>query len=145
MKIATKIALSAIVLGTGLLSLAQSSAQPPIYRCAGEDGLIYTDRPCEGGAEPHEIDGSRVTVYTPAPVAERASAAAPIKQPKKAKRARSGRTADPGQQRAKCARLEQGLRDVRTKMRSGYGVREGERLKTRQRQLNQQRRAQKCR
>ncbi len=38
---------------------------------------------------------------------------------------------------AACAKLEQALRDVRTKMRSGYGAKEGERLKARHRQLDQ--------
>lgn len=127
-----------------LVSLAHASdAQPAIYRCAGDDGVVFTDRPCDGGADPHEIDDSRVTVYTPAPGAERASTAAPSKPPK-ATRAKPGRAADPDRHRTKCARLDQGLRDVRTKMRSGYGAKEGERLKARQRQLNQQRRTEKC-
>lgn len=144
MKLAPKISAAVVVLGTSLLTLAQTTnAQPAIYRCTGEDGVIFTDRPCEGGANPHEIDDSRVTVYTPAPAAGRAASATPAK-PSKAKRPTSGRAADPDQQRSKCARLDQGLRDVRTKMRTGYGAREGERLKARQRQLNEQRRLQKC-
>lgn len=134
----------AIVLGTSLLIVAPAShAQPTIYRCAGEGGVVYSDRPCGAGADPHEIDDSRVTVYTPAPVAERASAAVPAKQ-SKTRRSKAGGAADAERQRAKCARLDQGLRDVRTKMRTGYGAREGERLKARQRQLDQQRRTQKC-
>lgn len=138
-----KVITFAVVLGTGLLILAElSGAQTTIYRCAGEDAVVYSDQPCEPGADLHEMDDSRVTVYTPAPIAQRASTAAP-KQPK-ASRARSERAADPAQHRAKCDRLDQGLRDVRTKMRSGYGAKEGERLKARQRQLGEQRRVQKC-
>jgi hypothetical protein len=56
----------------------------------------------------------------------------------------AGRAADPAVQQSKCAKLEQRLRDVRSKMRGGYGAKEGERLKARQRQLNGQRRTQKC-
>lgn len=138
-----KVASFAIVLGAGLLMLAQAStAQPAIYRCVGET-VVYTDRPCESGADPHEIDDSRVSIYTPAPAAKRTSVAKPSK-PAKAKRAKPRRAADPDRHRAQCASLDQGLRDVRSKMRRGYGVREGERLKTRQRQLKRQRRAQKC-
>lgn len=48
------------------------------------------------------------------------------------------------QRQMKCAKLDQSLRDVRSKMRAGYGVKEGERLKARQRQLAGQRRMQKC-
>lgn len=135
---------SASFVGITLLILARvAGAQPAIYRCEGEGGIVYTDRPCETGANPHEVDDSRVTVYTPAPAAKRGSASTPAKQPKSS-RVRSGRAADPAKHQINCARLYQGLRDVRTKMRTGYGVKEGERLKARQRQLNEQRRAQKC-
>ena len=138
-----KVATFAIALGVGLLTLVHmAGATPTVYRCASADGVVYTDRPCDGAADPHEIDDSRVTVYTPAPVAERASAATP--KPSKVRRAQPGRAADPAAHRIKCARLDQGLRDVRTKMRTGYGAKEGERLTARQRQLNEQRRAQKC-
>lgn len=134
----------AFVLGIGLLILVGTSgAQPAIYRCAGEGGVVYTDRPCEPGANPHEVDDSRVTVYTPAPAAERASAPTPAKQPKR-RRAKPARAADPAEHRIKCAKLAQRLRDVRSKMRSGYAAKEGERLNARQRQLNEQRRTQKC-
>lgn len=57
----------------------------------------------------------------------------------------AGRLPDPAKHKAACARLEQGLRDVRSKMRTGYGAKEGERLKQRQRQLNNRRRLEKCR
>ena len=134
----------AITVGSLLLILVQTShAQPVIYRCEGEGGVIYSDRACEAGADPHEIDDSRVTVYTPEPAANPASAASPAQRPK-AGRSRSKKGADPAEHRSKCARLEQGLRDIRTKMRTGYGAKEGERLKARQRQLGEQRRAQKC-
>lgn len=140
-----KVATPAIALGIGLLVPVWSSgAQPAIYRCAGAGGVVYTDRPCESGANPHEVDNSRITVYTLTPAAERASAPTPTKQ-SKGRRAQPGRAADPAEHRTKCAKLEQGLRDVRSKMRSGYGAKEGERLKARQRQLNERRRAQKCR
>ncbi|MDY6946089.1 MAG: hypothetical protein SXG53_10245 [Pseudomonadota bacterium] len=135
---------AAVWLGIGLLMVARSSqAHPPIYRCESAGGVVFTDRPCGSGASPHEVDDSRVTVYTPAPLVERAPAPTASKQAK-AKRAGPGRAADPAVHQAKCARLEQGLRDLRAKMRGGYGAREGERLKARQRQLNEQRRTQKC-
>jgi hypothetical protein len=46
---------------------------------------------------------------------------------------------------ATCGKLDQSLREVRTKLRTGYGVKEGERLKARQRQLAERRRTEKCR
>lgn len=138
---------SAISLAFTLLICAPAlDAQPVIYRCEGEGGVVYSDRACGPGADPHEIDDSRVTVYTPEPVADRGSSAASARPPKplKPKRAKSKRVADPDEQRTKCARLEQRLRDIRTKMRTGYGAEEGERLRERRRQLGEQRRAEKC-
>lgn len=125
-----------------ILSAPMSGAEPTIYRCSDERGTVYSDRPCAENADPHEIDDSRVTVYTPEPTAPRATASA---RPTKSKRAKAARLPDPAKHDATCAKLEQGLRDVRTKMRTGYGVKEGERLKERQRQLDQRRRTEKCR
>ncbi|HEY5757451.1 MAG TPA: DUF4124 domain-containing protein [Steroidobacter sp.] len=113
----------------------------PIYRCTDQGGTVYSDRPCAENAAPHEIDDSRVTVYTPVPTESRAVTA----KPTEAKRAKAGRLPDPAKHEATCAKLEQGLRDVRTKMRTGYGAKEGERLKERQRQLDRRRRTEKCR
>jgi hypothetical protein len=116
----------------------------PIYRCTDQGGTVYTDRPCGENAAPHEIDDSRVTVYTPASEGSRAATTTSAK-PTKAKRAKAARLPDPAKHEATCAKLEQGLRDVRTKMRTGYGAKEGERLKERQRQLDRRRRTEKCR
>ena len=131
-------------LGSLLLICGQAlDAQPVIYRCEGEDGVVYSDRACAAGVDPHELDDSRVTVYTPEPVADRASPETSGKPPKP-RRPKAKKTADPAEQRSKCARLAQGLRDIRSKMRAGYDAKEGERLKARQRQLGEQRRVQKC-
>lgn len=126
-----------------LICVLVSDAQSVIYRCESEGGVVYSDRACEADADPHEIDDSRVTVYTPEPVADRAPPARAAKPPKP-RRAKPKKAVDAGEQQSKCARIEQGLRDIRTRMRAGYGVKEGERLKARQRQLSEQRRARKC-
>lgn len=144
------LALHSIILGISLLIFADApGAQTAVYRCADRNGWVYSDLPCDDEAIPHEIDNSRVTVYTPLkitsnPPAERASSPVPARQPKE-KRARRSAGADPLAQRIKCLRLDQKLRDLRTRMRTGYGVQEGERLKARQRQLKDQRRAARCR
>lgn len=132
-----------LVLGS-LLSTHSVEAQTRIYRCTGEAGTVYSDRPCAEDADPHEIDDSRVTVYTPAAADKQPSPAASAK-PTKAKPAKQAPLPDPAKHRLTCAKLEQSLRDVRTKMRSGYGAKDGERLRMRQRQLDQRRRWEKCR
>jgi hypothetical protein len=131
-----------LVLGSLLLT-HPAGAQTTIYRCVGEGGTVYSDRPCAQNADLHEIDDSRVTVYTP-PTAAKRSATPAAARPTKARPAKKARLPDPARHRLACARLEQSLRDVRTRMRTGYGVKEGERLKTRQRQLDQRRRLEKC-
>ncbi|WP_129776278.1 DUF4124 domain-containing protein [Peristeroidobacter soli] len=134
---------AAIVFGLSLLTKAVG-ASAAIYRCAGENGPVYSDQPCGAHANRHEIDDSRVTVYTPPPAEKgRAVPATPAK-PAKNKRARAARPPDPARHEAACAKLAQALRDVRTKMRTGYGAKEGERLKERRRQLEERRRIEKC-
>jgi len=54
------------------------------------------------------------------------------------------RAAEPDGHRIRCARMDEVLRDLRSQMRSGYDAAEGERLRARERQINRQRRAEKC-
>lgn len=131
-----------ILFGIVLLTIGmQPASAQAIYRCDTDVAVIYSDRACAPGAKPHEIDDSRVTVYESPPTAERAAKAASntTRKPKTRKV-----TADHEQRAARCDKLNDSLRDVRTKMRTGYGVKEGERLKARQRRLTEQRRAEKC-
>jgi hypothetical protein len=135
------------MLGMALLTLGLTPValgdSPTIYRCDSDGAVIYSDRPCAADAVVHENDGSRVTVYAAPP----SSGAAPSQSSKRAAhKTRSARPAgaDLEQRRAQCAKLDQALRDVRTKMRTGYRVKEGERLKARQRQLSERRRSQNC-
>jgi hypothetical protein len=134
----------AATLFLGSLLLTHSvEAQTTIYRCTGEAGTVYSDQRCAADGAAHEIDDSRVTVYTPASTDKRPSMTAAAK-PKKAKAPKRAQLPDPAEHRLTCAKLEQSLRDVRNKMRAGYGVKQGERLKLRQRQLDQRRRLEKC-
>jgi hypothetical protein len=131
-----------LVVGSLLLT-DPAGAQTTIYRCAGEGGTVYSDRPCGQNAAPHQIDNSRVTVYTPAPAVKRPVTTASAK-PTGSRPAKKPRPPDPAKHRLACARLDQSLRDVRTRMRTGYGAQEGERLKARQRLLDQRLRLEKC-
>jgi hypothetical protein len=131
----------------GLLALAFTetavAGRPTIYRCGG-DPAVYSDRPCSDAASLHTTDDSRVTVYKAPPVTEQASP--PVQKKSARPRLEASRKAAGHEQRqAKCNKLDQSLRDVRTRMRTGYRVDEGERLKARRRQLTEQRRTEKCR
>lgn len=135
-----KLVIGVIALGLACVALADS---PTIYRCDSDGAVIYSDRPCAADATVHENDGSRVTVYA-APPSSGAAPTAPGRPA--AHKTKAARPAGVGleQRRSQCAKLDQALRDVRTKMRTGYRVKEGERLKARQRQLSERRRSEKC-
>lgn len=138
-----KVAMLGIALLALGLALVVMGDAPTIYRCDSDGAVIYSDRPCAADAAIHENDGSRVTVYAAPPT----SGAAPAPQGRPAAhKTKSARPAgvDLEQRQVRCAKLDQALRDVRTKMRTGYRVKEGERLKARQRQLNDRRRDEKC-
>jgi len=127
----------------GLAFLSAVAGAETIYRCASADGLIYSDRPCAADAEVHEADASRVTVYDAPSISKRASEPRP--KAKSVSRSVQKSAAAYAKHQANCAKLNQSLSEVRTKLRTGYGVKEGERLKARQRQFAERRRAEKCR
>jgi hypothetical protein len=139
--------------GVALLSFLVESTlagAQTIYRCESTGGLVFSDRPCAADAEIHKTEDGRVTVYDAPPISKHASK--PRSEPtmaRSAQKSAAARVKDLAKHQARhqaaCARLDQSLREVRTKLRTGYGVKEGERLKTRQRQLAERRRMEKCR
>jgi hypothetical protein len=127
----------------GLVLLSAVAGAETIYRCESAGGLVFSDRPCAVDAEVHAPDGSRVTVYHAPPISKRASE--PRSKALASKHsARKNASAYAKHQQA-CAKLDQSLREVRTTLRTGYGVKEGERLKAKQRDLAERRRMQRCR
>lgn len=138
------------------VSSVAAADSPPIYRCESDGTVVFSDRTCGVDASLHESDGSTVTFYE-APKTSPPASAFHGRQPG-ARRSESEspsvrrhrREADQlrraeERRRAACARLEQQLQDIRNRMRGGYGVNEGERMKTRQKQLGERRRQEKCR
>jgi hypothetical protein len=138
MKIASRTLCAGSLALLGTLAGAET-----IYRCEGAGGLVFSDRPCAADAAVHATDDSRVTVYDAPPISQRASEP----QPKASTANNSAQKAAAAQvkHRAACAKLDRSLRELRAKLRTGYGVKEGERLKARQRQLAERRRTEKCR
>lgn len=131
-----------------LVALAWTSAGAgeaqarPIYRCSSAAGVTFSDRPCDAEARVYETQAPLNTIESPK--------IAPRLRPTESARLR--RDPDSDRQAAaraklaeKCRRMQQSLRDIRSKMRSGYSAREGERLRERQNKLEEQSRAAKCR
>lgn len=127
----------------GLALLSAVAGAETIYRCESGGGLVYSDRPCAADAAVHTSDGGLVTVYDAPPISGHAST--PRSKVSKASKSARNAAADDAKRRDACAKLDQSLREVKSKLRTGYGVKEGERLKARQSQLAQRRRSQKCR
>jgi hypothetical protein len=127
----------------GLALLSTIAGAAPIYRCESAGVLVFSDRPCAADAEVHATDGSRVTVYDAPPISKRASE--PRSKAPAVDKSAQKLAAAHAKHRAACAKLDRSLREVRDKLRTGYGVKAGERLKARQRQLTERRRAEKCR
>ena len=114
-----------------------------VYRCTVNGVTTYSDRPCAPDAAPYQPDTSRVTTYDPPPV----SRTAPHGQPARTSPPRQRGSGRETQLRhaATCERLQNSLREVAARMRSGYNVKQGEQLRARKAKLEQQRRAEKCR
>jgi Domain of unknown function (DUF4124) len=129
------------VIGNPYFSTLAAGDRVAIYRCHLNGVLTFSDRPCDTASETHEIDTDRINTS-----AAPAEAKASEKSASTAKRRKSGSTKapDPAKAAAACNRLNQSLRDTRSKMRSGYKASEGERLKERQAKLKNQLRLARC-
>jgi hypothetical protein len=114
-----------------------------VYRCTVGGVTTYSDRPCGPEAAPYQPDTSRVSTYDPPPTSRAVAPAQPARSSPTRPRGSSG--ADPVRHKAACERLRNALKEVAARMRSGYNVKQGERLRERKAKLEQQRRAEKCR
>ena len=114
-----------------------------VYRCTVGGVTTFSDRPCAPEAVPYQPDTSRVSTYDPPPASRTQAPAQP--PPESPTRRRDASDADQVRRAAACDRIRSSLRDVAARMRAGYDVKQGERLRERKAQLERQRRAQKCR
>ena len=114
-----------------------------VYRCTVGGVTTYSDRPCAPEAVPYQPDTSRVSTYDPPPASRVTAPAEPPRKSPTRRRDTSG--ADQVRHAAACDRIRNSLRDVAERMRAGYDVKQGERLRERKAKLEQQRRGQKCR
>jgi hypothetical protein len=113
-----------------------------IYRCEIGGIITFSDRPCDTGAQLYEPDTSRVSTYSaPAASSGNERPTARIEPPRR----RSPSIAEAqAKQAEECARLRSDLKEIRSKMRAGYRVKEGERLRERQSRLQARLRARRC-
>ena|SRR6188768_971613 len=118
-------------------ALAEPSAHS-IYRCETQAGLVFSDRPCGDQSQLYEPDLSGVSVVQTEPSKPSGSTQLPkMVRPRVAK-------APAVSKAEQCQKLNDSLHKIASTMRSGYGAKQGERLKERKRELETRRRAQKC-
>lgn len=132
-----------IALGIAVLFFFVHSRADTIYRCERDGVTTFSDRPCGADAQTYEPDMSRVSEYEAVPAAFTArvqSKSAPEKHP----RSEPSIAEMQAKHAAECRRIHESLGAVRDKMRAGYNAKQGERLKERERKLNQSRREKRC-
>ena len=125
------------------MGLLSALALALVYRCTVGGVTTFSDRPCTPEAVSYQPDTSRVSTYDPPPASR---TPAPTQLPRKSPTRRRGASdADQARHAAACDRIRNSLREVAQRMRAGYDVKQGERLRERKAKLEQQRREQKCR
>lgn len=157
--IGTCIGLTAVLAFTARIAVATGDSQPPepsagtrtIFHCVIAGVRTFSDRPC-GSAAQSPATGSATVELGPlnilkspaAPAVSPSAKAGKSPAPRAATVSRrstaAGRTAKAGT----CGRIQQSLRKITSKMRSGYTAKEGERLRERKKDLEEKRRAQRC-
>jgi hypothetical protein len=137
------------VLASALASAAPQTAAAAdrvatsIYKCELGGVTTFSDRPCGLDAKVHTPDPATLNTYEAPPTA------APARQESASNRsARKSAPAREDRSEAKradlCARNAQTLKEIRSKMRSGYTAKEGEKLRARADKLRQSQRAGRC-
>ena len=133
-----------MVFASGCWLSPGSSADPApatIYRCEIGQSITFSDRPCDAGAQRYEPDPGRVSTYTPPRVAPTQPTQ---RKPERPRRPAATAASVHAKDAEECARLRANLQGLRSKMRAGYGAKEGERLRERQAKLKARLRAARC-
>jgi len=124
------------------------TAQATVFRCTVDGVVTFSDRPCGHDAAAYESNLANVASSSASDAAQAPANAGAIPSAAQSKRAPARADSSIALEQAKhadmCARLEQSLREIRSKMRSGYDLKQGERLRERQRRLREQSRLEKC-
>ncbi|HEU4600933.1 MAG TPA: hypothetical protein VFS24_03140 [Steroidobacteraceae bacterium] len=130
-----------IVVGLAILFFFAYARADTIYRCDSGGTITFSDRPCGADAQKFEPNLNLVSHYEPVAthvVTEVQSR--PVKE--------APPDASIAQLQAKhaeeCRRIRESLGTIRSQMRAGYNAKQGERMKERERKLNESRRAKRC-
>lgn len=131
----------AVVILASASSCANAASAPTIFRCVENDVVAYSDRPCGADASEYAPSDARISILEVTPPARTKAVRA---KPKPARDDTASIAAAQREHARDCSKIERSMRDIRLKMRSGYDVKEGERLRDRQRKLAAEHREWHC-
>lgn len=128
-------------------SVDRPPAAQHIFRCQMNGQSIFSDRPCAASGQSAEVVLTPVNSYHEDALPSHASHKSSTKASRREPSARQPASIAAEQLRVKqrCQRIADQLDTIHSKMNSGYTAQQGERLRERQRQLEQQRRTEFCR
>lgn len=146
MRIAVLFLLSAGVLANyAQVSLAAEHVGRTIFKCKVDGVTTFSDLPCGQDAQSQSLDPAAINTYAPparlagAGAQERPPPSTSNKPPKPPREDRSE-----AKRKESCARYARSLKEIRSKLRSGYTVQEGERLRVRAEKLRSSQRQERC-
>jgi hypothetical protein len=121
---------------------AGESVRPQIYRCETALGVTYADRPCGVSSQPIVLDAEAINTYH-APSENRVVPQGVKEKPKRARESASV-AHEEAKREEQCRKIAASLGDIRERMRTGYTVAAGEKLKEEERKLRARARGRKC-
>jgi hypothetical protein len=116
-----------------------------IFRCEIQGKVTFGDQPC--GAAPGTEIVLRPTnsFHIDAPNGESHRDSKPVAQDRRSVKQSESIAAEQQRELQRCQRMADQLVTIQSKLRAGYSAKQGEQLRERQRQLEQQRRTARCR
>jgi len=140
MRIARSIQLLlAVTLASAMHLTPAAETATTIFKCEIAGVTTFSDRPCGQDAQSQTLDPAAINTYAPPPSATIDSAPS-VKRGSKALR----EDRSEAKRKEACARYASGLKAIRSKMRSGYTAKEGERLRIRAEKLRDGQRLARC-
>jgi hypothetical protein len=128
-------------LALSIANVSPTLAASAIYKCEQHGTMTFSDRPCGSDAQLHRLDSTVMNTYAAPP-----STSSHKRSPAKVVRRTPARKDESEEKRQEsCAKAARSLKEVGSKMRSGYSAKEGERLRERQAKLRDQQRQARCR
>jgi hypothetical protein len=124
-----------------IIAAVDAFASDSIFRCTADGRTVLTDRPTDTmNCQP--LNAPTSNTFTSEPVSRSVGKVEPAPRPRTVER--DSIAAEELKAKQRCERLDQRLDQVADKMRSGYTVRQGEKLRVQKEQLEASRRIERC-